>query len=380
MNARYTPTLPIIVLALVAAACGGGSDGAASTTEPAVATTSAPAAATPPASTPPASADAAPQTSAVTTSAPLTTSLTTSPATSPDEPSYPTIDELLSFGRPIVLAHTAGEDQFPASTLFGFGESAKAQVDMLDLNVQLTADNVLVVHHDDSVDRSTNGTGTVASLTYAEVAELDDAYWFTAECICTDKPAADYLYRGIRTGDVAPPAGYTADDFSIPRFRDIVTAFPDLPLNIEIKGNGQPAQAAAKVLAAEIAEFGIGNHVVVTSFDDAIVDDFHQVAPDVEVSPGLAVSTAFVLGGTPLPAGQRILQLPPEFQGLTVITDKLIADAHTSGYVIWIWPNNRDLENPATYRRYLEMGIDGLNINFPADGVAALADFLGAFG
>ena len=372
MNARHTRTLPIIALVLVAAACGGGSDTSASTTAPAAATTSAEVASTTPPST-----DAVPEPSVEATSS---TAPETVPATVPDDPAYPTIDELLSFGRPIVLAHTAGEDQFPASTLFAFGESAKAQVDMLDLNVQLTADNVLVVHHDDTVDRSTNGTGAVASLTYAELAALDDAYWFTEACICTDKQDSDYLYRGIRTGDAPAPAGYTADDFSIPRFRDIATTFPDLPLNIEIKGNGEPAQAAASVLAAEITELGIGSHVVVTSFDDAIVDFFHQLAPDVEVSPGLTVSTAFVLGGTPLPQGQRILQLPPEFQGLTVITDTLIADAHAAGYFIWIWPNNRDFENLATYRSYLDMGIDGLNINFPADGVAAVADFLGAFG
>jgi len=66
---------------------------------------------------------------------------------------------LLNMGRPIVLAHTGGEDNFPASTLFSYEESVKAGVDVLDLNVLLTKDNVLLVQHDDSVDRNTNGTG-----------------------------------------------------------------------------------------------------------------------------------------------------------------------------------------------------------------------------
>ena len=100
-----------------------------------------------------------------------------------------TVEDLLHLGRPIVLAHTGGEDQFPASTMFAFGESMKAGVDMLDLNVQLSHDGVLVVHHDDSVDGATNGTGKVADLDYAAIRALDDAYWFTADCVCKDRPA-----------------------------------------------------------------------------------------------------------------------------------------------------------------------------------------------
>ena len=99
-----------------------------------------------------------------------------------------TVEELLHLGRPIVLAHTGGEDEFPASTMFAFGESMKAGVDMLDLNVQLTHDGILVVHHDDAVDGATDGTGKLADLDYAAIRALDDAYWFTADCVCKDRP------------------------------------------------------------------------------------------------------------------------------------------------------------------------------------------------
>ena len=197
---------------------------------------------------------------------------TTVPAPTTTEPPAryaATIDELLAIGRPIVLAHTAGEDQFPASTLYGFGESVKAGVDMLDLNVLLTKDGVLVVQHDDTVDRSTNGTGAVADLTYDQIAALDDAYWFTAGCgACTDQPEDDYLYRGIRTGDRPPPAGYTGDDFAMPTFRQLVERFPGIPLNIEIKGSGAPAMAAADQLLVELNELERADASVVASFED----------------------------------------------------------------------------------------------------------------
>ncbi|MGB8859499.1 MAG: glycerophosphodiester phosphodiesterase family protein [Ilumatobacteraceae bacterium] len=313
----------------------------------------------------------APATDAPTTTAEATT--TTEPA-----PQYAaSIDDLLAIGRPIVLAHTGGEDEFPASTMFGFGESVKAGVDMLDLNVQLTKDGVLVVHHDDSVDRATNGAGAVADLTYADIALLDDAYWFTVDCgACNDQPTEDYLYRGMRTGEVPPPAGYSPDDFKIPTFRELVERYPDLPLNVEIKGSGAAARAAADVLAAELVELGRDSAAVVASFDDEIVSYFHSIAPDIEVSPGLDVLTAYVLNSTPVPDGMRILQLPPEYSGLQVITPELVERATADGLPIWVWPNDRGLENYDQYLAFLQQGVEGLNINFPAQGVAAVHDFI----
>jgi glycerophosphoryl diester phosphodiesterase len=323
-----------------------------------------------PSSTVPASTDTLPPTSAQSTTdrpAPSTTDV-------PERAAPPTVDDLLALGRPIVLAHAGGEDVHPHSTPYGFAESVAAGVDMLDMDVQLTADGVLVVQHDDTVDRTTNATGRIDAMTYEELFALDNAYWFTLDCVCKDRPAEDYVFRGIRTGDVAPPAGYTADDFVIPRFRDIATRFPDMPLNIEVKGSGETALAAARVLAQELHELGREDSSVVTSFDDAAMAEF-IAAGAVEVTPGLGASSAWVLDGTPLPDGMRILQLPVEYQGLEVLTPDVIARSHAAGYVIWVWPNDAAFENPDGYRRLLEMGMDGLNINRPEEGVAVVESF-----
>lgn len=313
-------------------------------------------------------------TAAGTSIAEATTVAPTLPSTEPPSERPATIDDLLALGRPIVLAHTGGEDAYPGSTLFAFGESVAAGADMLDLNVQLTSDGVLVVQHDDTVDRTTNGTGAVGDLTFAEVNALDAAHWFTGACgDCHDADPADYLYRGMRTGEVAPPEGYAPDDFAIPSFEQLVQRFPDLPLNIEIKGNGEPARAAADELARLLTELDRADASVVTSFDDEIVAYFHTLLPDVEVSPGLNVITAWVLSRTPLPDGMRILQLPPVYGEVTVITPELVADSTAAGYPIWVWPNDRALENLQSYEQFLAQGILGLNINFPAEGVRALA-------
>jgi glycerophosphoryl diester phosphodiesterase len=353
----------VILCSLVVAGCAGD-DLAATATVASTTTTGAPA-----------TTSAAANTSTSAVVAPTTTV----PIEVPPVVRPATVDELLAIGRPIVLAHTAGEDEFPASTLFAFGESVKAGVDVLDLNINLTSDGELLVQHDTTVDRNTDGTGNVIDMTAAEIAELDAAYWFTAACAdCRDRPEGEYLYRGIRTGDVPPPAGYSADDFALPTLRQLVERFPDLPLNIEIKGEGNVALRTADVLAEQLVELGRAEASIVASFEDDVVSYFHAIAPDVEVSPGLGVLTAYVLDKTPLPDGMRILQLPPVYSGLEVITPELVARATADGYPIWVWPNDRALENLASYKAFLELGIVGLNINFPAQGVQAVREFLPA--
>ena len=308
-------------------------------------------------------------------SPPPTDVVTTTTVPTPAEPL--TLEQLLQLGRPIVLAHAGGEDQHPHSTPYAYADSVTEGVDMLDFDVQLTKDNVLIVQHDDDVSRTTNGTGKIADMTYAELNALDNAYWFTTTCTCKDQPEAAYILRGMRTGSRPPLPGYTPDDFIIPRLRDIVERFPSMPLNIEIKGSGDAAIAAARELAIELTDLHRLANAVVTSFDDSIVTAFQGFAPTVEVTPGLALSTAFVLNKVPLPPGMRILQLPPEFQGVQVLTPETIAASKAAGYVIWVWPNDSKWENPEGYTKLLTMGLDGLNINFPDQGVAAVKAFVG---
>lgn len=79
---------------------------------------------------------------------PALTGLLVVPSAAPFDQSARTIDDQLALGRPVVLAHNGGEAEFPGGTMFAFGRSVKAGVDVLDLNVQLSADGVLVVLHD----------------------------------------------------------------------------------------------------------------------------------------------------------------------------------------------------------------------------------------
>jgi glycerophosphoryl diester phosphodiesterase len=287
-------------------------------------------------------------------------------------PDATTVSELMTLGRPIILAHAGGENTHPHSTPFGYAQSVAAGVDVLDFDVQLSKDGVLVIQHDDTVDRTTNATGKVADMTYDELNALDNAYWFTETCTCRDQPETAYIYRGVRTGETAPPDGAAPDDFVIPRFEDIAREYPNFVLNVEIKGSYPEAVPAAKELARILRELGREDQAVVTAFDDELSEAFHAELPSVAITPGLTAMTAYVLQNV-LPAdGRNIVQIPPEYEGIELLTPDFIARAKGDGMVLWIWPNERSWENAQGYQRLLDMGVEGINAADPEVAVETL--------
>ena len=188
---------------------------------------------------------------------------------------------------------------------------------------------------------------------------------------CRDLPESSYIYRGVRTGETEPPQGYTPEDFRIVTFQELVDEFPQMPLDIEIKGEVPEALAVVEVLAAEIAEFDLVESVVVVAFDDDVVAAFEAAAPGVETSPGTDELTFWILAGVPL-EGHRIVQVPPEFQGLEVVNAEFIAQAAEAGVEVWVWPSDAATqENTDFYRELLDLGADGIIAGRPAAMEAA---------
>ena len=124
----------------------------------------------------------------------------------------------------------------------------------------------------------------------------------------------------MRTGDVEPPAGYTADDFRIETFRTLAEAFPEHVLDLEIKvpldnaGENDIAYAieAARVLAADLEELDRTDSVIVTSFSSDVMIAFREFAPDVATSPGEDEMVAWYLGTGGITEQDVLAQLPPE--------------------------------------------------------------------
>jgi glycerophosphoryl diester phosphodiesterase len=367
-----------VVATMGISACAGGSDDAVDTAAPAPAETSQPTTDPPPTDPPPTDPPVTeptptpPATDPSATEAPMTTA---APETTLAPPPAPTVAALLASPTPINLSHAGGDQSFPHSTMFAFTEGVLAGADALEMDVQLTGDGVLIVQHDDTVDKTTETTGPVADLTLDEIQALDNAYWFSPQCWpCQDRPEDEYVYRGVRSGDVAPPDGYSPDDFRVETFRSIAAAFPDLVFDIEIKGSFPEALPTVEQLAAEIEELGRTDSVVVVSFDDQLLDAFHELAPDVALSPGLSRLTDWFLNGAEIEPYFTVLQVPP-FQGdIEVVNAETVQRVHDDGRVVWVWADNASTqENADFYRVLLDYGVDGIITGRPAAMVEALA-------
>ena len=270
---------------------------------------------------------------------------------------------------PLNIAHQGGEDEFPSNTLYAFKRATRAGADMLELDVGVTKDDQVVVMHDTTVDRVTNGHGTVASKTLRQIRRLDGAYWFAAgdDAYRHDRARRAYRFRGVATGDRRPPEGFKRRDFRVPTLREVLRAFPRTPINIEIKGRTPDEADAEYVRNAEVlARLLRGTRrrdLIVVSFKQAAVDRFHQLVPALPVAPGVEGSAAFLLGGGSPGAGVVAFQLPITFvtggQTLSVTTPENVARAHAAGYAWHTWLSN-DEEGPAVWRDLIDWCVDGV--------------------
>ena len=143
---------------------------------------------------------------------------------------------------------------------------------------------------------------------------------FPASARVRDRPSSEYAFRGVRTGDKAPPPGFEPDDFRIPTLEEVMLAYPDVPINIEIKGESDADQQSfldnADALAATLTRIGRTDGIIVASFSDAAIAHFHSLMPEIDLAPAVAEVAAFKLANLPPQAGRVAFQVPITLGGL----------------------------------------------------------------
>ena len=271
--------------------------------------------------------------------------------------------------RVLNIAHQGGEDEFPSNTLYAFKRSVKAGADMLELDVGVTEDGKVVVSHDVTLDRTTNGKGRIAARPLRRIRRLDAAYWFAKDddAYRHDRPRRAYKLRGIATGDRRPPDGYKRSDFRVPTLSQVLRAFPETPITIEVKGRTRAEEDAEYVRNAEVLARLLRKQdrrdLIVTSFRQQAVDRFHALAPEIGVAPGVDGAAAFLLAGGSPGAGVVAFQMPITFElggtPIAVTTAENVAKAHAAGYAWHTWLSD-DGESRATWRTLLDQCVDGV--------------------
>jgi glycerophosphoryl diester phosphodiesterase len=266
---------------------------------------------------------------------------------------------------PLNIAHQGGEHEVPSDTLYGFKTALPKGVDVLELDVHLTADGHVVALHDTTVDRTTNGSGTVEQMTLAQIKELDAAYWFVPDEGTTEGRAAeDYVFRGIATGEAPPPEGFEPNDFTIPTLDEVLTAFPGTLINIELKQSNSTGRFEMAV-ADLLRKHDRVEDVIVVSFLDHSLEVFKALAPDVHTATA-TVQAGLFWGSSqgPLPGAPNprhvALQVPMNLVA-DVTTEDFVKNANANGLAVHVWTIN-DRE---TMEQLLDWGVQGIMTDRP---------------
>jgi glycerophosphoryl diester phosphodiesterase len=272
--------------------------------------------------------------------------------------------------RILNIAHQGGEIEAPSNTLYALKTAKAKGADVLEIDVHATADRELVVLHDATVDRTTNGTGRVDSMTLEQIQQLDAAQWFVPGCgTCHGKAEAAYTLRGYATGERklnGRMKDYAPSDFTVPTLREVLETFPADFINIEIKSTAPQTSPYEKELAALLAEFGRTDDTIVVSFLDHAVEAFKVHAPDVHTATATGEAAAFwasaqgPLPGAPNPRYQA-LQVPIQLNGITVVTPEFVRKAHANGLSVHVWTINDRTEMESL----IGMGVDGIMTDRP---------------
>jgi glycerophosphoryl diester phosphodiesterase len=245
--------------------------------------------------------------------------------------------------RPLVMAHRGGAGLWPENTMYGFERAVDLGVDMLETEIHSTADNILVLMHDSTVDRTTNGSGPIRAFTLEELKTLDAGYNWTSD------GGQTFPFRG---------SGIT-----VPTLEEVFTALPTARINIDIK---QEKPSLVEPLCKTIRTFDMTDKVMVASFNSKVLKAFRRVCPEVTTSAGTGEVAFFFmvnmvfLGAVYRPACQAF-QVPEYSSGLRVLTKRFVETAHGLNLAVHVWTINEVTD----MKRLLALGVDGIVTDYP---------------
>lgn len=247
--------------------------------------------------------------------------------------------------RPVlVIAHRGGATLAPENTLAAFRNAIALGADMIEIDVHLTRDGHVVVIHDNTVDRTTDGHGRIADLTLAEIKELDAGKKFSEKF----------------AGEKVPTLEETME-----------TLNGKAQLLIEIKKDHDSLYPGLEEKVVDlIHRYDAGKWTIVQSFNKHSVEKVQKADP--------SLRTFYLLGHNFSAFYDSIAEnirndkkLPPSFTGIaphySVLDAGRVDTLHRAGYLVYAWT-----VKPEEMERIISMKVDGIITNDPDKLIALL--------
>ncbi len=263
-------------------------------------------------------------------------------------PKCTTPQEMIRCDKVLNIAHRGGRRIRPEHTLLAYDKALEDGADILELDVHETSDGMLVVMHDDTVDRTTDCTGAIKDMTFAALRECDAGYTFSNDGDQT------FPYRG--TGLV------------VPTMQEVFDRYPDAPFVIEIK---QEEPSIVDHFVEVVREYGVADKMTGSAFSDDLLAELRAAAPDIPTNMGVNETLVF-WGNSFLPLDPsyvpeaEYLQVPPRFDVgdrlVDVLHNGFVPRAHELDMFVHVWTINSEDD----MRLLIEgFGVDGIITDDP---------------
>lgn len=284
---------------------------------------------------------------------------------------------------PILIAHGGGNKEFPDNTFEAFcnAYSVDKRV-MMETDVSITADGVIILSHDTTLDRKTNVTGAISDWKYADLISRRVDFGYT-------NPTKNQTLVGERVKfktqdgahvtpldvEYAPEIDRTHRDddvFLATTLEELLIVFPNNRINVEIKQEGELGKRAFTAVLDLLEKHNAYNRVVLASFHDEIYSLFreyqekHLVPDNFMYSPGMMGVAKFYLlqlSGLDLffRDGICVLQLPTDDYYIQLGSRTVVNFAHKHNVAVHYWTINDKEE----MHRIIEIGADGIMTDYP---------------
>lgn len=251
---------------------------------------------------------------------------------------------------PLVFAHRGGCALGPENTLAAFDRGLAAGADGLELDVHLSSDGVVVVHHDDTLERTTDGGGPIAARTAAELGRVNAACRF----VWPDRGSTP----DVKSRDRTPDAALTG----IPTLDEVLRRYPGVPVIVEMKVD---SAAMGLAVANTVRDAGAVGRVCAAGYGERCLHAARQALPELATSASRGeVRLAFYRSCVGWPAGRAAYggYQVPECAGLfRIVTPRFVRHAHAAGLQVQVWT----IDEQADMERLLGWGVDALITNRP---------------
>ncbi|MFW9918957.1 MAG: glycerophosphodiester phosphodiesterase [Candidatus Thorarchaeota archaeon] len=254
--------------------------------------------------------------------------------------------KLVGNDRPLIMAHRGDSATTPENTLLSLKSAIEVGVDFIETDVRLTKDDIPILFHDDSLERTTGESGTIREKSFDELKSIDLGYNFTPD------DGKSYPYRG--------------QGLTVVSLKEAFKAFPKTWFNLDIKDEDIDAP---EILASVIKECDRKHRVIVGSFHDTQAYRFRKIMPEVITSACPSEVTRFVFAlkmrvlrlfskGCPY----EVFQVPMKYGRISVVDERFIKAAHDRNTAVHVWTvNEREL-----MEHLINLGVDGIFTDRPA--------------